>query len=128
MMKKVVVIIALAIALLSISVVSAYAAVKDATQKKIYVERVMYIGNERYSFKGWVTVDEDGHYSTPMYDDEGNFQFYADENGGILFITPLHSNPMYLDAVSGSCVSAASGVTGIGCLATVFIKRRKGVW
>lgn len=135
MNKKVWLLIALAIAFLSVSVVSAYAAIKDATRKKIYVDMVQYINDERYSFKGWVPVAEDGSYIVVLWNDDksGCIQWhsrYPSEMWHVDYVDYEHSIYKLIDelnAETGSCVSASTGAAGVGCLATA-IKKKKGVW
>jgi hypothetical protein len=137
MKRKMVVLIALAIAFLSVSAVSAYAAVKDATQKKIYVNKSLYMNGVLVGqFEGWVPVREDGSYSVPLFTEEGYFSgieiYYSNSSDTLGELIYVERNDMLtlsdFDAKTGSCVSAISGLAGIGCLATVIVKRRKGVW
>jgi hypothetical protein len=106
----------------------------DITETKdVYDLNGTFLYSERYSFKGWVPVNADGSYSVPLWNENKTKMIvrHFDKNGNPLLgwhVDYIQPPPFLLDAATGSCVSATSGTAGIGCIATVIVKRRKGVW
>jgi hypothetical protein len=131
MKGKMAVLIALAIALLSVSAVCAYASYVLAQQEKRYIpyEAVTINGNT-YSFTGWVTVEKDGSYRVPLFDSSGRYSGMCiyHRNGsdiGELIHVDYESPP---SPEMFAAASATTGLAGAFWLAIVCIKKKKGCW
>ncbi|MEM2971715.1 MAG: hypothetical protein QW270_04760 [Candidatus Bathyarchaeia archaeon] len=141
MERKVLVLIALAVVFLSVSVVSAYASILS--------NRPLYEGLLLEDCRDYVVVGESrtvegdvshtsillyskkyGYISVEMEFNEVTGRGYINvfsDNVGIIHADMLDPNRRKI-VEPLTVVSAVSGVAGVGCLGTVVIKKKHGLW